>query len=56
MIANLFNDIPANLTDELFTTLLAAANFHIERIISHSHASPERISGSTNPPAHEIVR
>lgn len=41
MIANLFTDIPANGADELFTTLMAAANVRIERIISHGHASPE---------------
>jgi cupin 2 domain-containing protein len=41
MIANLFNDIPANLTDELFSTLLEATNVRIERILSHGHASPD---------------
>jgi cupin 2 domain-containing protein len=38
---NLFADIPPNLTDEQFTTLLDAANVRIERIVSHGHASPE---------------
>jgi hypothetical protein len=55
MIANLSIDITANLTDELFTTCLDAANFRIERIISHGHAIPESIFGTTYPSAHEIV-
>ena len=38
---NLFADLPSHLPDELFTTLLDAANVRIERIISHGHASPE---------------
>ncbi len=38
---NLFADIPQYLPDELFTTLLDAANVRIERIVSRSHASPE---------------
>jgi cupin 2 domain-containing protein len=38
---NLFADLPTRLPDELFTTLLEAANVRIERIVSHSHASPE---------------
>jgi cupin 2 domain-containing protein len=41
MIANLFTDLPANLPDEFFSTLLDAANIRIERIVSHGHASPE---------------
>jgi len=40
MMNNLFTDLPINLPDELFTTLLEAANVRIERIISHGHASP----------------
>ena len=39
--SNLFTDFPSNLPDELFTTLLEAANVRIERIISHGHASPD---------------
>jgi cupin 2 domain-containing protein len=39
MTANLFAELPSNLPDELFTTLLEAANVRIERIISHGHAS-----------------
>jgi len=41
MTANLFTDFPANLPDELLTTLLEAANARIERIVSHGHVSPE---------------
>jgi len=41
LTANLFSDLPSNLPDELFTTLLAASNLRIERIVSHGHASPE---------------
>jgi cupin 2 domain-containing protein len=38
---NLFADLPQHLLDELFTTLLDAANVRIERIVSHGHASPD---------------
>jgi cupin 2 domain-containing protein len=38
---NLFVDLPRHLPDELFTTLLDAANVRIERIVSHGHAWPE---------------
>ena len=38
---NLFVHLPQHLPDELFTTLLDAANVRIERIVSHGHASPE---------------
>jgi cupin 2 domain-containing protein len=41
MTTNLFAGLPANLPDELLTTLLKAANVHIERIVSHGHVSPE---------------
>jgi cupin 2 domain-containing protein len=40
MTANLFAELPSNLPDELFTTLLEAANVRIERIVSHGHVSP----------------
>lgn len=40
-MTNLFADIPANLPDELFNTMLEAADVRIERIVSHGHASPE---------------
>jgi cupin 2 domain-containing protein len=34
---NLFADIPKNLRDELFETLLQTSNFRIERIVSRGH-------------------
>lgn len=39
-MTNLFAGLPRHLPDELFTTLLEAANVRIERIVSHGHASP----------------
>jgi len=39
-VSNLFADLPARLPDELFATLLDAANVRIERIVSHGHSSP----------------
>ena len=39
--ANLFAGLPGRLPDELFTTLLDAAEVRIERIVSDGHASPE---------------
>lgn len=41
MTSNLFTDLPANLPDEIFCTLLEADNLRIERIVSYGHASPE---------------
>ncbi len=41
MTSNLFTNLPSNLPDELFTTLLEANNLRIERIVSHGHSSPE---------------
>lgn len=38
--ANLFADIPEQLTDELVSILLTAANIRVERIISNGHCSP----------------
>ena len=40
MIDNLFADLPTDLPDEVFTTLLEAADVRIERIVSHGHTSP----------------
>jgi cupin 2 domain-containing protein len=37
---NLFDNIPAVVTEELFTTLLQANDVRIERIVSEGHASP----------------
>jgi cupin 2 domain-containing protein len=39
--SNLFADLPRQMPDELFTTLLEAASVRIERIVSHGHASPD---------------
>ncbi len=38
---NCFADIPTQLPDELFTTLLSANNVRIERIVSQGHVSPD---------------
>jgi cupin 2 domain-containing protein len=38
---NLFADIPKNLSDELFETLLQTSGFRIERIVSRGHCSPK---------------
>ena len=35
-MTNLFADLPRQLPNELFTTLLEATNVRIERIVSHS--------------------
>ena len=39
--SNLFADLPQQMPEEVFTTLLEAAGVRIERIISHGHTSPE---------------
>ena len=41
MTANIFDDIPHNMSKEVVQTLLQAADMRIERIVSHGHASPE---------------
>ena len=38
---NIFENIPAELPDELFEVLLEGANFKLERIVSYGHSSPE---------------
>ena len=40
MKANLFAELPSEFPEELFTTLVAASDVRIERIVSHGHASP----------------
>jgi len=40
MKANLFEQIPAALTDELVETLCHSSDVRIERIVSHGQASP----------------
>jgi cupin 2 domain-containing protein len=37
---NLLSDIPANLDEEFFETLLSAEGTRIERIVSRGHCSP----------------
>jgi len=37
---NIFADMPRDLTDELFETLLQTSGFRIERIVSKGHCSP----------------
>lgn len=38
---NVFADIPENLKDEQVQTLLQTPDFHVERIVSQGHCSPE---------------
>jgi len=38
---NLFENIPKDLPEELFETLVKTDNIHIERIVSRGHTSPE---------------
>jgi cupin 2 domain-containing protein len=40
MTTNLFADLPRDLPDELFTTLLQAPGVRIERIVSQGQSSP----------------
>jgi len=40
--SNLFNDIPENLNEEVFQSLLQGDNLKIERIISKGHTSPSK--------------
>ena len=39
--ASLFADLPTNLSEEVFTTLIDTDGVTIERIVSHGQASPE---------------
>ena len=41
MTANLFDDIPAQLPEELIEELARSDDVRIERIVSRGHASPE---------------
>ena len=41
MTPNPFANIPADMPEELFTTLLQAWDAHIEPIVSHGHKSPD---------------
>ena len=38
---NIFDDIPENLEQEIFNSLIASENIKIERIISKGHTSPD---------------
>jgi len=40
VIENLFDNIPADVPEELFTTILQANGVRIERIVSQGHVSP----------------
>lgn len=40
-IANLFESLPVSLPNELTTKLAAGENFHVERIVSTGHATPD---------------
>ena len=37
---NLLDNLPASLSEELFTTILQANSVRVERIVSQGHASP----------------
>ncbi len=41
LLANFFADIPEDLPEELFQTLLNGSDFRVERIVSLGHVSPE---------------
>jgi len=41
IMKNIFADIPENLKNELFQTLLQTPGFRVERIVSHGHCSPD---------------
>lgn len=40
-MGSLFEDIPADLPEELFETICSSEHVKIERIVSHGHSSPE---------------
>jgi cupin 2 domain-containing protein len=40
-VSNLFEDLPDDLPEELFQTLLTTDGLRIERIVSHGHTSPK---------------
>src|SRR5262245_49466590 len=39
-VANIFENLPVNMPDELTTVLVSSQQVRIERIVSHGHASP----------------
>jgi cupin 2 domain-containing protein len=40
-VKNIFNDIPSELAEELFTTIHTAKKFRLERIVSQGQCSPQ---------------
>jgi len=40
-MSNIFDSIPENISDELFSDLVCGENVRIERIVSKGHASPQ---------------
>jgi cupin 2 domain-containing protein len=40
-IKNIFNGIPASISNEIQETILQGSSFRIERIVSHGHRSPD---------------
>ena len=38
---NVYDDIPTNLPEEVFTDILKTDDFRVERIVSQGHASPD---------------
>ena len=40
-MTNIFNEIPSELPEEIFTDILRAEGFRVERIVSQGHSSPE---------------
>lgn len=40
LVSNLYSQIPGDLVEERFESLLTSTNVRIERIVSHGHASP----------------
>ena len=52
-ISNIFELVPADISDELFENILTGENIRIERIVSKGHASPK--SGWYDQDEHEWV-
>lgn len=52
-ISNIFELVPADISDELFENIVSSASMRIERIISKGHASPA--SGWYDQDEHEWV-
>jgi cupin 2 domain-containing protein len=54
-MTNLFEQIPADLPNEIAQTLLETPKVRIERIVSHGHASPEGFWYDQNQPEWVLV-